>query len=213
MMRWESKAVLLGACALLAFAGPQALAATSSTRVAALAQQLAQASPDPGSSAGAGANQEPVPDILYEVTALPPPVQRLREQLLEAARSGAIERLRPILEGNGMTPTFSFGGDTDPIAYWKESSGDGEGREILSILIEVLEAGFVRAQAGTPDEVFVWPYFAQVPIDKLTPPQEVELYKLVTAQDRRDMEEFGAYIFYRVGITPDGQWQFFVAGD
>jgi hypothetical protein len=27
------------------------------------------------------------------------------------------------------------------------------------------------------------------------------------------MKQFGAYIFYRVGIAPDGQWAFFVAGD
>jgi len=27
------------------------------------------------------------------------------------------------------------------------------------------------------------------------------------------MKAFGTYIFYRVGITPDGHWAFFVAGD
>ena len=31
--------------------------------------------------------------------------------------------------------------------------------------------------------------------------------------DYDDMKSYGAYIFYRVGITPDGHWQFFVAGD
>ena len=50
-------------------------------------------------------------------------------------------------------------------------------------------------------------------IAKLTPAQQVELYRLVTAQDVKDMREFGSYIFYRAGITPDGQWQYFVAGD
>jgi hypothetical protein len=27
------------------------------------------------------------------------------------------------------------------------------------------------------------------------------------------MKNYGAYIFYRSGITPEGRWQFFVAGD
>jgi hypothetical protein len=27
------------------------------------------------------------------------------------------------------------------------------------------------------------------------------------------MKQFGTYIFYRVGITPEGKWAFFVAGD
>lgn len=154
-----------------------------------------------------------VPEILRDLSVLPAPVARLRDQILEAARSGDIERLRPILEANGLTPTFSFGGDADPITFWKEASGDGEGRELLAIMIEIFESGFVHTGAGTGDEIYVWPYFTHVPLESLTPAQEVELYKLVTAQDVKDMREFGAYIFYRAGITPDGQWQFFVAGD
>lgn len=153
------------------------------------------------------------PDILYDLSLLPAPVARLREQIIEAARGGDIERLRPILEGNGVTPVFSFGGDTDAIKFWRENSGDGEGRELLAIMIEVFEAGFVRVNHDGKTDVYVWPYFAEVPLDQLTPAQQVELYELVTAQDVKDMEEFGAYIFYRAGITPDGQWQFFVAGD
>ena len=27
------------------------------------------------------------------------------------------------------------------------------------------------------------------------------------------MKTYGTYIFYRVGITPEGRWAFFVAGD
>jgi hypothetical protein len=47
----------------------------------------------------------------------------------------------------------------------------------------------------------------------LTPPQKVELFRIVTGADYRDMLAFGAYSFYRVGIGPDGTWHFFVAGD
>jgi hypothetical protein len=35
----------------------------------------------------------------------------------------------------------------------------------------------------------------------------------VTGSDWREMLDFGAYIFFRVGISPDGVWHFFVAGD
>ena len=34
-----------------------------------------------------------------------------------------------------------------------------------------------------------------------------------TGGDYEDMKNFGAYIFYRAGITPDGRWRFFVSGD
>ena len=78
---------------------------------------------------------------------------------------------------------------------------------------EVLSAGFVHLEAGTPSELYVWPYFFGIPLDKLDPRQRVELFKIVTAGDYEDMKTFGTYIFYRVGITPEGRWAFFVAGD
>ena len=85
--------------------------------------------------------------------------------------------------------------------------------EALSILITVLETAFVHVDVGTPQEIYLWPYFARLPLKALTPPQRVELFRIVTGADYRDMVEFGAYSFYRVGIAPDGTWQFFVAGD
>jgi hypothetical protein len=41
----------------------------------------------------------------------------------------------------------------------------------------------------------------------------VELFKIVTAGDYEDMKTYDAYVFYRVGITSQGRWAFFVAGD
>ena len=159
------------------------------------------------------AADQPLPEIQYDVATLPVPVARLRQQIIEAAATGDPEKLRPIIEANSEPPQLSFDEIGDPIAFLKSSSGDEGGREILAILTEVLEAGFVRVGAGTKDEMYVWPYFAYYPVDKLTPPQLVELFKLVYAGDYEDMKAYGAYLYYRVGITPDGQWKFFVAGD
>ncbi len=63
-----------------------------------------------------------------------------------------------------------------------------EGREILAILIEVLEAGYVHVDVGTPDEMYVWPYFARYPVNALTPRQIVELFKLVYLRRLRGHE-------------------------
>ena len=101
----------------------------------------------------------------------------------------------------------------DPIAALKSLSGDGEGREILAILLDILSTGAARVDPGTADETYVWPYFAEKKLDSLTPPEVVELYRIVTASDVSDMKEFGGYNFYRIGITPAGKWKFFVAGD
>ena len=154
------------------------------------------------------------PEVLYDPALLPEPVQRMRMRLIEAAVAADIEMLRPLL-GSGPTATqISLGGlEGDPIAFLREMSGDGEGYEVLAILEEILKAGFVRLDPGEPGELYVWPYFFGLPLEGLTPRQQVELLKIVTAGDLEDMRAFGAYIFYRIGITPDGRWAFFVAGD
>lgn len=154
-----------------------------------------------------------VPRVEYDTSVLPAPVRRLREQIIEAAATGDPERLRPIIDANGEPPAFSFNAVEDPIAYLKSISGDSEGREILAILIEVFEAGFVHVDVGTPNEMYVWPYFARYPVDQLTPEQLVELFKLVYAGDYEDMLVYQAYFSYRAGIAPDGTWRYFLAGD
>ena len=154
-----------------------------------------------------------IPEVEYDPAKLPPPVRRLREQIIEAAATGDPEKLRPIFEANGEPPALSFAESDDPIDAVKALSGDPEGREILAILIEVLDAGYVHVDAGTPDEMYIWPYFARYPVEALTPPQLVELFKLVFSGDYEDMKTYGAYISYRVGLGPDGTWRFFLVGD
>jgi hypothetical protein len=156
----------------------------------------------------------PVPAVEYDLTKLPTPVRELHEKLVAAAKAGLIEAVRPLLKtGEEPTQLSLAGVDNDPITFLKSLSGDEGGQEILAILLEVLEAGYVHLSPGTPEELYVWPYFFAVPLDKLTDMQRVELFKLVTSGDYEDMKSFGAYIFYRVGISPDGKWQFFLAGE
>ena len=158
--------------------------------------------------------EAPLPEVAYDLGKLPEPVRRMHDLILEACMSGDIEKLRPLIgKGDSMTQLSLGEIDGDPIAFLKGLSGDTEGQEILAIMEEVLNAGYVHVDAGTPQELYVWPYFFALPLDKLNARQRVELFKIVTAGDYDDMKQFGAYIFYRVGITPAGQWTFFVAGN
>jgi hypothetical protein len=153
-------------------------------------------------------------EIILDANQLPEPVKKLRIAIVEAAASGDIERLRPLL-GTGADATQVAVGDApeDPIAALKSLSGDKEGREVLGILLDIISTSAARVDKGTPNEMYVWPYFAEKKLDSLSPPEIVELYRIVTAADVADMKEFGAYNFYRIGISPDGKWKFFVAGD
>jgi hypothetical protein len=177
---------------------------------------------DPNASGPQGADparpnvdpNAPVPAVEYDLSKLPVPVRELHDKLVAAAKAGQIEAVRPMLKtGEDPTQLSLAGTDNDPITFLKSLSGDEGGQEILAILLEVLEAGYVHLDAGKPEELYVWPYFFAVPLDKLTDMQRVELFKLVTSGDYEDMKSFGAYIFYRVGISPDGKWQFFLAGE
>lgn len=154
-------------------------------------------------------------EVFYTDEKLPDAVKEVREKLIAAAKTGDIEKLRPFFnaDAEGEKPIISFGGHEDPIEVFKQNSGDDEGREVLAILLEVLESGWVHMEVGTENEVYAWPYFVDRRIDTLEPEQMVELFRLLTAVDYADMVSYGAYIFYRIGISPDGRIRYFVSGD
>jgi hypothetical protein len=147
-----------------------------------------------------------------DLTRLPPAVLRTRERILAAARTGDLQALLAVMQANGM-PVFSHTQRQDPTAYWKESYPDSDGVEILSILITLLETAPTRIDADTPQEMYLWPYFARLPLKSLTPAQKVELFRLVTGSDYKEMLERGRYVFYQVGIGPDGTWRYFLASE
>src|SRR4051812_11723405 len=80
---------------------------------ASLAGPARAQAPDPGrNAAGVIAGIRGVPAIEYDLGKLPAPVRALRDELLAAARSGDVEKLRPII--NRMHPRPDFGGaDSD----------------------------------------------------------------------------------------------------
>ena len=78
-------------------------------------------------------------DIITDLTLLPEPARRMRELILEAAATGDPEKLRALLGSGPNATQLAFSEiDTDSIEYLRSISGDGEGQEILAILIEFL---------------------------------------------------------------------------
>jgi hypothetical protein len=153
------------------------------------------------------------PELSADLARLPPAVLRTRERILAAARTGDLQALLAVMRANGNMPVFSHTQRQDPAAYWKESYPDSEGVEILSILISLLETAPARIDAGTPQEIYLCPEIARLPIRALTPAQKVELFRVVTGSDYKEMLERGRYVFYQVGIGPDGTWRYFLASE
>jgi hypothetical protein len=156
----------------------------------------------------------PLPEVSYDLSKLPPAVREMHDKIVEACKTGDIEKLRPLIgSGTEQTQLSLTEIEGDPITFLHDLSGDTDGQEILAILEMLLETGYVHVNVGKPDEAYVWPYFYAIPLSRLNARQRVELFKIVTAGDYEDMKTYDAYVFYRVGITSQGRWAFFVAGD
>ena len=157
----------------------------------------------------AAGTADQAPKALYDFNALPDPVKRMIEAIAEAAQSGEIEKMHPVLESNELKPMIAADHVDDPIAFWKKESADGSGRDVLAAMLNVMSAGYVRVGKGQ-DEMYVWPYFAETGLSALTPAQEVELYRIVPPQLAAPMKKSGKYSYYKLGIAPTGVWHYFL---
>lgn len=104
--------------------------------------------------------------------------------------------------------TFSFGGGEGAAAFWHRA--EEEGREPMRFLVRLL----VLPHAELDDGTFVWPSaFAYDAWEDVPPEDREALEPLYGPDDFQGFAELGAYLGYRVGIAPDGDWLFFVEGD
>lgn len=151
-----------------------------------------------------------------DLSSLPANVTEMRDHILSAVISGKIEDLKLAIEWNEITPNFGDKAGDDAIAYFKGVSSDGEGREILAIIANLLDAPYASVPLGPDIEnnlIYVWPYFAEVPLKQLSPAQQVGLMRLVPAADFKAMMATGKYTGYRLSIAADGTWHEFHKGE
>ncbi len=151
----------------------------------------------------------PLPEVHGGEEGLPPPVAKARRRILDAAYSGEMQKLKVVMQQNEMPPALSVNEIGDPIEFLEHQSGDGKGMEILAILSTILESDWVHLDVGKPQEMYVWPAWSAIPPDRLTPPQMVRLFKILTSSDFEEMKGVNRYTFYSVGIGPDGTWHWF----
>lgn len=140
---------------------------------------------------------------------LPANVRDLHDAILLAARSGDIAELKGAIEWNELPPDFGDEAKADPIAFWKKMSADGQGREVLAEIVNMLSLAPARLHLGKDAEnthVYVWPYLAERPPESLTPAEEVDLLRLVSVEKAKAMREKKAWSWWRLAISADGTW-------
>jgi len=147
-----------------------------------------------------------------EARTLPIPVEEMRQAILAAAHSGDIEDLREPLEWNELKPEVAAPAGTDPIAHWRKNSADGNGREILAVLANILPMRAAELPLGKDIEnniIYVWPYLAEADLNKLTPAQEVDLLRLMSVDEAKAMRAEKKWTWWRLTIGADGTWHSF----
>jgi hypothetical protein len=143
---------------------------------------------------------------------LPPHVVDLRDAILTAARSGNIEELRSAFDVSGTVPDLGISPRSDPIKALKDRSDDPQGRDTLAALIEILDMPPAVLPLGNDIEnnlIYVWPYLAARPIDKLTPAEQVDLFTLVSPAQAAEMRQRKRWLWWRLVIAADGTWTLF----
>ncbi len=166
----------------------------------------------PHSALAAKKQRPPALQISDDVDKLPVQVAEMRDAILDAARRGQIRELLEPVQMNELKPDFGDVSARAPLKGWKDLSIDGQGREILAILINILESPYAITRQGQDIEnnkLYVWPYFAEVPINKLPPHLETQLLRLIPRQQYAAMKKSGKYTFWRLVIGADGTWHSF----
>jgi hypothetical protein len=150
------------------------------------------------------------------VGGLPPAVASMRRRIIAAARRcdyAALERLGNEV-GRGLE--FSYGASRSAAHFWRRLERNGSRPRPMEALVRVLAMPFARVHAnGTlaprkRARFYVWPSAHRAN------PGERDWQTLRTLYPRMQIEQMrraGSYFGYRVGVTPAGDWQYFIAGD
>jgi len=146
------------------------------------------------------------PDLVDQ-PGLPVAIAEMREAVFAAAVTCDWPTLASLL---GSEFSYTFGIDTDPIAYWQEREAAGE--PVLYYLAELLNRPF-GIQAAGDQTYYAWPSAFVTEWSAVSSADREALRPLYDDDDFAGFAEFGGYFGYRIGILDDGTWVYFIAGD
>jgi hypothetical protein len=145
--------------------------------------------------------------IPYAQAGLPVNVAELRRDIVRAASLCDFAALAE-LAADGFTS--SFGGGGIELLAEREAEGD----DLLATLVEILEMPYAEVSYEDGTTYYYWPRaFSYDSWDEVPEADKDDLRSLYSEEDFAGFADFGGYLGWRAGITADGKWRFFVAGD
>ena len=181
----------------------QAPLATPATVATTIPSELSTGAPSTAPVAQCSASGMPAPG---DQEGLPAEVAQARTAIAAAAISCDLAALHSLA---GELLTSFGGGDFSSIQEWEDS---GEGK--LATLVQLFDTRYaVQEFAGEPT-IYVWPAaFAYDSWEEIPEEDIAELTEIFGEEEMELIAEFGAYAGWRIGISEDGDWRFFIAGD
>lgn len=85
---------------------------------------------------------------------------------------------------------------------------DDKGKNSFENILEILAQPY--AMQG---DIYVWPAVFTKSAEEWTEEDISNMRKFATEEEIEGWREFGAYIGYRIGISKDGSWVYYLAGD
>ncbi len=149
-------------------------------------------------------------DLTLPPQDLPSAVADVRQRVFDAALACDYDRLEQIALEQGEGFSFTYGSEPDASTYWEQGEQDGaRDPKPMQALATILTLPVTRNETGS----YAWPSaYSESPTDE-------DYQALVDAglysQEQIDLtkSQGTGYLGWRTAITPEGDWQFFIAGD
>jgi hypothetical protein len=141
----------------------------------------------------------------------------MRLRIVSSARRCDYAALVRLGNERGRGLAFSYGGTTSAVRFWRTLERSGRKPRPMEALVKVLSLPYAtvalngRAVPRARARFYVWPSAHRV---NPSARDWRALRALYTEAQIDAMRRGGTgYLGYRVGITPAGDWQYFIAGD
>lgn len=163
-------------------------------------------------NAGAGCEAAKLDGGFIPQPRLPEPVAHTRQRIIEAALACDLDELARIADEGKQSFTYSFGvgeGEKgDPAAHWRTTEQHGE--PVTALLVRLLGTRYARGSRAAGG-YYAWPAISEFKHPKAT--DWAELGDIFPPKELDTMRTMDVYLHYRIGISPSGEWMYFVAGD
>lgn len=144
--------------------------------------------------------------VLEKQAGLPKEVEDKRQAIFVAAQTRDYEKLAALANEQF---TYSYGSPRDGgFAEYLRIASENEKISVFDLIPKLLQMPY-----SSVDGIYAWPAVALKSSDQWTDADIAQMKTLFTDEEIEGYRNFGAYVYYRLGIKSDGSWIYYVAGD